>query len=220
MIELPKLPFADNALEPFISEETIQYHYYKHHATYVNKLNELIKDTKYDEFSLASIIRESDGPVFNNSAQVFNHTFYWNSLTNKSMAPSEELLSKIDSDFGSLEKLKEEFIKSGTTLFGSGWVWLVREPSGKLSLKQTQNAYTPLSSNLVPLFVCDVWEHAYYIDYRNVRPKYLEEFWSHINWDFVSDTYKKTDNDVFVGNEVCNDIHDPFCDILQSKVFY
>ncbi|QFR49330.1 superoxide dismutase [Sulfurimonas lithotrophica] len=220
MIELPKLPFADNALEPFISEETIQYHYYKHHATYVNKLNELIKGTKYDELSLSSIIRDSDGAVFNNAAQVFNHTFYWNSLTNESKTPSEKLLAKIEDDFGSLESLKEEFIKAGTTLFGSGWVWLVREAGGKLSLKQTQNADTPLSSNLVPLLVCDVWEHAYYIDYRNVRPKYLEEFWAYINWDFVSETYDKTDNDVFIGTEVCNDIHDPFCDILQSKVFY
>jgi len=216
MIELPKLPFADNALEPFISEETIKYHYYKHHATYANKLNELIKGGKFDKMSLSSIISDSDGAIFNNSAQVFNHTFYWNSLTNLELTPSEKLLSKINDDFGSLETLKEEFIKAGATLFGSGWVWLVREPNGRLMLKQTQNAQTPLSSGMVPLFVCDVWEHAYYIDYRNLRPKYLEEFWNHINWDFASTAYEKTDNHVFIGTEVCNDIHDPFCQILDD----
>jgi len=220
MVKLSKLPFKEDDLEPFISKETIEYHYKKHHATYVNKLNELIEGTRYSELSLSSIIRDSKGAIFNNAAQVFNHSFYWNSLSIKSQVPNEKLLSKINNDFGSLELLKEEFIKAGTTLFGSGWVWLVREPNGKLMIKQTENAQTPLSSNLVPLFVCDVWEHAYYIDYRNLRPKYLEEFWEHINWDFVSDTYDKTDNEVFVGTKVCNDIHDPFCDILQAKVFY
>jgi len=220
MVKLSELPFKEDDLEPFISKETIEYHYKKHHATYVNKLNELIESTRYSELSLSSIIRDSKGAIFNNAAQVFNHSFYWNSLSIKSQVPNEKLLSKINNDFGSLELLKEEFIKAGTTLFGSGWVWLVREPNGKLMIKQTENAQTPLSSNLVPLFVCDVWEHAYYIDYRNLRPKYLEEFWEHINWDFVSDTYDKTDNEVFVGTKVCNDIHDPFCDILQAKVFY
>ena len=220
MVKLSKLHFKEDDLEPFISKETIEYHYKKHHATYVNKLNELIESTRYSELSLSSIIRDSKGAIFNNAAQVFNHSFYWNSLSIKSQVPNEKLLSKINNDFGSLELLKEEFIKAGTTLFGSGWVWLVREPNGKLMIKQTENAQTPLSSNLVPLFVCDVWEHAYYIDYRNLRPKYLEEFWEHINWDFVSDTYDKTDNEVFVGTKVCNDIHDPFCDILQAKVFY
>ncbi len=220
MIKLSQLPFEDDELEPFISEETIQYHYYKHHASYLNKLNELIEGTKYGVLSLSSIIRDSDGPIFNNAAQVFNHTFYWNSLSKKRTTISDKLLAKIRDDFNSLELLREEFIKAGSTLFGSGWVWLVREPSGKLMIKQTQNADTPLGSNLVPLLVCDVWEHAYYIDYRNQRPKYLEEFWEHINWDFVSDTYEKTDNEVFIGTKVCDDIHNPFCDILQAKVFY
>ncbi|EDZ62570.1 superoxide dismutase, Fe [Sulfurimonas gotlandica GD1] len=216
MIDLQKLPFADNALEPFISEETIRYHYYKHHTAYANKLNELIQGTEFDKMSLSSIIRDSDGAIFNNSAQVFNHTFYWNSLTHLKLNPSGKLLTKINNDFGSLEALKEEFIKAGTTLFGSGWVWLVREPKGQLILRKTENAHTPLSSGLVPLFVCDVWEHAYYIDYRNLRPKYLEEFWNHINWDFAGEAYEKTDNDVFIGTEVCNDIHDPFCQILDD----
>ena len=216
MIELPKLPFEENALVPFLSAETMQYHYGKHHATYVNKLNELIKGTEFDKMSLSSIIRDSDGTIFNNAAQVFNHTLYWNSLSSSKSAPSGKLLFKINSDFGSVDKLKEEFIKAGTTLFGSGWVWLVREPKGKLALKQTSNAQTPLSSNLIPLFVCDVWEHAYYIDYRNLRPKYLEEFWNHINWDFAKEAFDKTDNEIFVGTEPCNDIHDPFCEIMDE----
>ena len=220
MVKLLELPFKEDELEPFISKETIDYHYKKHHASYLNKLNELIKDTKYATMPLSSIIRDSEGAVFNNAAQVFNHTFYWNSISKKRMHPNEKLLHKIMDDFGSLEVLREEFLKAGTSLFGSGWVWLVRNSEGKLMLKQTQNADTPLSSNLIPLFVCDVWEHAYYIDYRNLRPKYLEEFWNHINWEFVSDTFEKTDNEVFIGKNICDDIHDPFCDVLQTKVFY
>ncbi|MDD5400104.1 MAG: superoxide dismutase [Sulfurimonas sp.] len=216
MIELPKLPFAENELEPFLSAQTLQYHYGKHHAAYVNKLNELIKGTEFDKMSLSSIIRDSEGAVFNNAAQVFNHTFYWNCLSGSKSAPSGKFLLKINNDFGSLEALKEEFIKAGTTLFGSGWVWLVREPKGQLMIKQTANAHTPLSSNLIPLFVCDVWEHAYYIDYRNLRLKYLEEFWNHINWDFATKAFEKTDNEIFIGIEPCNDIHDSFCQILDD----
>jgi len=216
MIELPKLPFEENALVPFLSAETMQYHYGKHHATYVNKLNELIKGTEFDKMSLSSIIRDSDGTIFNNAAQVFNHTFYWNSLSSSKSAPSGKFLLKINNDFGSLEALREEFIKAGTTLFGSGWVWLVREPKGQLMLKQTENANTPLASHLIPLFVCDVWEHAYYIDYRNLRLKYLEEFWNHINWDFATKAFEKTDNHIFIGIEPCNDIHDSFCQILDD----
>ena len=216
MIELQKLPFAQDALVPFISMETIQYHYGKHHTTYVNKLNELIKGTEFDKMSLSSIIRGSSGPTFNNAAQVFNHTFYWKSLSALKSTPSGKLLDKINNDFGSIDALKEEFIKAGTTLFGSGWVWLVREPKGQLMIYKTENAHTPLSSNLVPLFVCDVWEHAYYLDYKNARPVYLAEFWNHINWDFAVQTFEKTDNDVFIGIEACNDIHDPFCQLLDD----
>jgi superoxide dismutase, Fe-Mn family len=216
MIELQKLPFAEDALEPFISAETIHYHYHKHHTAYANKVNELIKGTEFDKMSLASIIGSSDGAIFNNAAQVFNHTFYWNCLSSSKSAPNGKFLQKINDDFGSLEALKDEFIKAGTTLFGSGWVWLVREPKGQLMLKQTQNAQTPLSSHLIPLFVCDVWEHAYYIDYRNLRLKYLEEFWNHINWDFATKAFEKTNNHTFIGIEPCNDIHDPFCQILDE----
>ncbi len=216
MITLPKLPFAENAMEPFISAETIQYHYGKHHTGYVNKLNDLIKGTEYEEMSLSAIIRRADGPIFNNAAQIFNHTFYWKCLSSSSTAAEGTLLEKINNDFGSLEALKEEFIKMGASLFGSGWVWLVREPKGKLMIKQTSNAHTPLSSNLIPIFVCDVWEHAYYIDYRNARPDYLKEFWKHINWKSASKIYEETDTDVFIGIEPCNDIHDPFCQLMDE----
>ena len=216
MIELTELPFAQDALEPFISKETIEYHYGKHHTGYVNKLNELIKDSELDKMSLTSIISCSEGAIFNNAAQVFNHSFYWDSLSALKSKPSKKLQEKIENDFGSLEKLKEEFIKAGVTLFGSGWVWLCREPNGVLVLKQTSNAHTPISTNLIPIFVCDVWEHAYYIDYRNLRQKYLEEFWGHINWSFASEMYEKTDNSVFIGIEPCNDIHDPLCQILDD----
>lgn len=216
MIELKKLPFAEDALEPFISKETIEFHYHKHHASYVKNLNDLIKGTKYDELALSSIIRDSEGAMFNNAAQTFNHDFYWKSLCAKSTPPEGKLLAKIKEDFGSLDALKEEFLKKGATLFGSGWVWLVREPKGQLMLKQTSNADTPLSYGAVPLFVCDVWEHAYYIDFRNARPNYLAEFWGHINWEFAQKTYEATDNDVFIAIEPCNDIHDPFCQILDE----
>lgn len=216
MIELEKLPFDENALEPFISAETLQYHYGKHHAGYVNKLNELIKGSEFEGMSLSSIIRDADGAVFNNAAQVFNHTFYWNSLSGTKSVPSGKLLLKIDDDFGSVDALKKEFIEAGVTLFGSGWVWLVREPKGRLKVIKTENAKTPLSSHYVPLIVCDVWEHAYYIDYRNLRLKYLEEFWNHINWEFALRAYNKTDNAIFIGTEPCNDIYDPFCKILDE----
>jgi Fe-Mn family superoxide dismutase len=216
MITLTKLPFAENAMEPFLSAETIQYHYGKHHTGYVNKLNELIKGTEFDKMSLAAIIRGADGPIFNNAAQIFNHSFYWSCLGVSPSAPKGKLLEKIDNDFGSFEALKEEFIKMGTSLFGSGWVWLVREPKGELMIKQTSNAHTPLSSNLIPIFVCDVWEHAYYIDYRNARPDYLKEFWEHINWEVASKIYADTDTDLFIGIEPCNDIHDPFCQLMDE----
>ncbi len=196
MIELKKLPFGESALEPFISAETIGYHYGKHHTAYVNKLNELIKETEFDKMSLSAIIRDSDGAVFNNAAQVFNHTFYWDSLSSTKSAPSGKLLLKIDDDFGSVDALKKEFIEAGVTLFGSGWVWLVREPKGGLKVLKTENARTPLSSHYVPLFVCDVWNH--------------------INWEFALRAYDKTDNAVFIGTEPCNDIHDPFCKILDE----
>ena len=184
---LPDLPYAKNALEPHISQETLEYHYGKHHNTYVEKLNGLIKDTEWADASLEDIVRGSSGGVFNNAAQVWNHTFYWHCLSpNGGGAPSGKLAKAIDDAFGSFDKFKAEFSDKAVTLFGSGWAWLVKKPDGKLAIVQTGNAETPLTGDSKPLMTCDVWEHAYYIDYRNARPKYLEAFWNLVNWDFVA----------------------------------
>jgi len=184
---LPDLPYAKNALEPHISQETLEYHYGKHHNTYVEKLNGLIKDTEWANASLEDIVRGSSGGVFNNAAQVWNHTFYWHCLSpNGGGAPSGNLAKAIDDAFGSFDKFKAEFSDKAVTLFGSGWAWLVKKPDGSLAIVQTGNAETPLTGDSTPLMTCDVWEHAYYIDYRNARPKYLEAFWNLVNWDFVA----------------------------------
>ncbi len=185
-IELPKLPYASNALHPHISQETIEFHYEKHHAGYVTKLNAAIKGTPMDTMSLEEIVRSADGGVFNNAAQIWNHTFYWNSLSPSGGGePTAEVLEAIESSFGSFAQFKEAFTQAAGTLFGSGWTWLVRNSDGSLSIEQTQNAHTPLTSDKTALLTCDVWEHAYYIDYRNARPKYLDAFWQLVNWDFV-----------------------------------
>ena len=184
---LPDLPYAKNALEPHISRETLEFHYGKHHNTYVEKLNGLIKDTEWANASLEDIVRGSSGGVFNNAAQVWNHTFYWHCLSpNGGGAPSGKLAKAIDDAFGSFDKFKAEFSDKAVTLFGSGWAWLVKKPDGSLAIVQTGNAETPLTGDSKPLMTCDVWEHAYYIDYRNARPKYLEAFWNLVNWDFVA----------------------------------
>lgn len=184
---LPDLPYAKNALEPHISQETLEYHYGKHHNTYVEKLNGLIKDTEWANASLEDVVRGSSGGVFNNAAQVWNHTFYWHCLSpNGGGAPSGKLAKAIDDAFGSFDKFKEQFSDKAVTLFGSGWAWLVKKPDGSLAIVQTGNAETPLTGDSKPLMTCDVWEHAYYIDYRNARPKYLEAFWNLVNWDFVA----------------------------------
>jgi Fe-Mn family superoxide dismutase len=184
---LPDLPYAMDALEPHISRETLEYHYGKHHNTYVEKLNGLIKDTEWANASLEEIVRGSSGGVFNNAAQVWNHTFYWHCLSpNGGGAPGGELAKAIDASFGSFDKFKQQFSDKAVTLFGSGWAWLVKKPDGALAIVQTGNAETPLTGDSKPLMTCDVWEHAYYIDYRNARPKYLEAFWKLVNWDFVA----------------------------------
>jgi superoxide dismutase, Fe-Mn family len=195
-IELPKLPFAPNALEPHISKETIEYHYGKHHKTYVDNLNKLIQGTEFINQPLDKIIKHATNSIFNNAAQVFNHTFYWNCLTpNKTATPTQPkakgiLLPAIEKSFGNLQKFKDEFTQTAFTTFGSGWAWLVKHPDGhKLSIISTSNAQTPIVSNLQPLLTCDVWEHAYYIDYRNARAKYLEAFWNIVNWDFVEKNF-------------------------------
>ncbi len=185
--ELPTLPYAKDALEPHISAETLDYHYGKHHNTYVVNLNGLVEGTADADKSLEEIIRSSSGGLFNNAAQVWNHTFYWHCLSpNGGGEPTGALKDAIERDFGSVDSFKEQFTKTAIGTFGSGWAWLVKTPAGKLELRSTSNAETPLTSEDTPLLTCDVWEHAYYVDYRNARPKYVEAFWNLVNWDFVA----------------------------------
>jgi Fe-Mn family superoxide dismutase len=187
---LPSLSYEMNALEPHISKETLEFHYGKHHQTYVTNLNNLIKDTEFAEMSLEDIINKSSGGIFNNAAQIWNHSFYWNCLSpNGGGEPTGALADAINSKFGSFEKFKEEFSKTAITTFGSGWGWLVKEADGSIALASTSNAATPMTSGQTALLTCDVWEHAYYIDYRNARPKYLEAFWNLVNWNFVAKNF-------------------------------
>ncbi|MEY3516682.1 MAG: hypothetical protein RIS67_899 [Pseudomonadota bacterium] len=186
-IELPALPYDRTALEPHISAETIDYHYSKHHQTYVTNLNNLIAGTEFESADLETIVRKSQGGLFNNAAQVWNHTFYWNCLKpNGGGAPTGKLAEAIDAAFGSFDAFKAEFTKTAIGTFGSGWAWLVQRADGSLALVSTSNAATPLTGTDKPLLTCDVWEHAYYVDYRNARPKYVEAFWNLVNWDYVS----------------------------------
>jgi Fe-Mn family superoxide dismutase len=190
--ELPALPYANDALEPHISSETIEFHYGKHHNTYVTKLNGLVPGTEFEGMSLEEIITKSSGGVFNNAAQIWNHTFYWNCLTpasNATGAASGDLAAAIDATFGSFDEFKAKFTDSCVNNFGSGWTWLVKNADGSIAIVNTSNAGCPLTEGQTPLLTCDVWEHAYYIDYRNVRPKYLENFWAIVNWDFVAANY-------------------------------
>jgi Fe-Mn family superoxide dismutase len=182
-----KLPFDENALEPHISKETMQYHHGKHHAAYVNNLNRLIKDTEFSGMTLEEIIRKSDGPVFNNASQVYNHNFYFNGIRSTKSIPSYTLSEQIERDFGSMEQFKENFLQTAANLFGSGWVWLSINKEDKLIIEARSNADNPIVDENRPLLTCDVWEHAYYIDYRNARADYLEKWWELVNWDFVSD---------------------------------
>ncbi len=185
---LPPLPYDKNALEPHISAETLDFHHGKHHNTYVVNLNNLIKETEFADATLEEIIRKAPaGGLFNNAAQVWNHTFYWNSLSpNGGGAPSGALAAAIDKAFGSFDAFKEAFSKAAVTQFGSGWAWLVKNANGDLEIVQTGNAGNPLTDGKTPLLTCDVWEHAYYIDYRNARPKYVEAFWNLVNWEFAA----------------------------------
>ena len=188
---LPTLPYALDALAPYISKETLEFHYGKHHQTYVTNLNNLIKGTGFENSSLEDIIKQSSGPIFNNAAQVWNHTFYWMGLKpNGGGAPKGALADAINARWGSFESFKEEFAKCAVGTFGSGWAWLVKKADGSLELVSTSNAATPLTTaGSKPLLTCDVWEHAYYIDYRNARPKYLENFWSVVDWDFAEKNF-------------------------------
>ena len=188
--ELPALPYAKDALAPHISAETLEFHHGKHHQTYVTNLNNLVPNTEFDGLSLEEIIIKSSGGIFNNAAQVWNHTFYWNCLApNAGGEPTGELAAAINTTFGSFAKFKEEFTKTAITTFGSGWAWLVKNADGSLALVSSSNAGCPLTSGQTPIVTCDVWEHAYYVDYRNARPAYLEAFWALVNWNFAAKNF-------------------------------
>jgi len=191
--ELPQLPYAKDALEPHISAETLQYHYGKHHQTYVDKLNAAIEGKPEASKSLEDIIKSAKGPLFNNAAQVWNHTFYWHCLSpNGGGEATGAVADAIKSAFGSFDKFKEDFSNQAAANFGSGWTWLVKKSDGSVAIVNTSNAETPLTDESVTvLLTVDVWEHAYYIDYRNARPKYLEAFWKLVNWDFVNENFSK-----------------------------
>jgi Fe-Mn family superoxide dismutase len=188
--ELPKLPYKLNSLVPYISEETLDFHYGKHHQTYVNNLNGLVPGTEYENASLESIIKKAEGGIYNNAAQVWNHTFYFESFSlNGRKIPAGVLAEAISSSFGSFDSFKEQFNKAAATLFGAGWAWLVKNDDGSLQIIQESNAGNPLRKGLKPIMTCDVWEHAYYIDYRNRRPDYIKSFWEILDWELVAKRY-------------------------------
>ena len=186
--ELPALPYAQDALAPHISAETLEFHHGKHHQTYVTNLNNLVPGTEFEGLSLEEIITKAPaGGIFNNAAQIWNHTFYWNSLSpNGGGEPTGALADAINKAFGSFAEFKTKFATSAATNFGSGWTWLVKNADGSVAIANTSNAGCVLTDGVTPLMTCDVWEHAYYIDYRNARPKYLESFWNLTNWEFAS----------------------------------
>jgi len=187
IIELPKLPYEMNALEPVISKQTIEFHYGKHHQAYVNNLNKLIPGTPFENASLDEMIMKASSGIFNNAAQIWNHTFYWNSFKpNGGGQPDGKFAEAIDSAFGSFDQFKEKFSTAAATLFGSGWTWLVKTLEGKLEIIQESNAGNPIKNGHIPLLTCDVWEHAYYLDYQNRRPDYIAAFWNLINWEIVA----------------------------------
>jgi superoxide dismutase, Fe-Mn family len=184
--ELPQLPYAPEALEPVISGRTIEFHYGKHHQAYVTNLNKLVQGTEFENAKLEDIIKKASGGIFNNAAQIWNHTFYWNCLSPKGGGePVGKLAEAIKTQFGSFDSFKEKFTAAGVTLFGSGWAWLVKNADGKLEIVQESNAGNPMRNGLVPLLTIDVWEHAYYIDYQNRRPDYMADIWKLMDWNAV-----------------------------------
>ena len=188
--ELPDLPYPKTALEPHISAETLEYHHGKHHAAYVNKLNDLIPGTEFENMDLEEIVKKASGGIFNQAAQVWNHTFYWNCMgPNGGGEPTGAIADAIKQAFGSFDEFKEKFNASGVGNFGSGWTWLVKNSDGSVEIVNTSNAGNPMTDGKTPLLTADVWEHAYYIDYRNARPKYLENFWNLVNWEFVNQNF-------------------------------
>jgi superoxide dismutase, Fe-Mn family len=190
--KLPELQYAKDALAPSISAETIEYHYGKHHKAYVDNLNKLIPGTEFEKMSLEEIVKKASGGIFNNAAQDWNHSFYWNCLSPKAGGePAGALANAINKNFGSFAQFKEKFSNTAVTTFGSGWAWLVKNSDGTLSIESSSNAGTPLKDGKKPLLTCDVWEHAYYIDYRNARAKYVESFWNLVNWKFIEQNFKQ-----------------------------
>lgn len=188
--ELPKLPYALDALSPNIEKQTLEFHYGKHHQKYVDNVNSLVKGTKFVNASLEDIIREADGGIYNNGAQVWNHTFYFHTFApTGAEEPTGDFFEAIRTSFGSFSEMKEKFSSAASTLFGSGWTWLVKKNNGSLDIVQESNAGNPLRSGLAPILTCDVWEHAYYLDYQNRRPDYIKAFWNIIDWDVVSQRY-------------------------------
>jgi len=190
--QLPALPYALDALQPHISRETLEFHHGKHHQAYVTNLNNLIKGTEFENLALEEVIRKSSGGVFNNAAQIWNHTFYWHSLSpDGGGVPKGVLAEAIDAKFGSFDAFKEAFSKSAVGNFGSGWTWLVKKGDGTVDIANTANAATPLTGSDKPLLTCDVWEHAYYVDYRNRRPDYVAAFWNLANWKFAAKNFER-----------------------------
>ncbi|AXT46878.1 MULTISPECIES: superoxide dismutase [Chromobacterium] len=190
--KLPELPYALDALAPHISKETLEFHYGKHHQTYITNLNNLIKGTEFENASLEEIVKKSSGGIFNNAAQVWNHTFYWLGFApnaGEERKPTGALADAINAKWGSYDEFKKAFTQTAIGTFGSGWAWLVKNTDGSLDLVSTSNAATPLTTDKKPLLTCDVWEHAYYIDYRNSRPNYMDSFWKLVNWDFVAKNF-------------------------------
>ncbi len=185
--ELPPLPYAPEALEPVISAKTISFHHGKHHQAYVNNLNNLIPGTRFEDCTLEEIILDAEGGIFNNGAQVWNHTFYWEGLGGKGGTPTGKLLQLMNEEFESFERFKEIFADVAVKQFGSGWAWLVLDANGKLAITSTSNAGNPMREGMTPLFTCDVWEHAYYLDFQNRRPDYVKAFWDIVNWEKVAE---------------------------------
>lgn len=205
--KLPELPYAHNALEPTLTKETLEFHHGKHHNAYVVNLNKLTEGKPQASQTLEEVILKSDGGLFNNAAQIWNHTFYWYCLKPKAgSAPTGALLAAINKTWGSLDSFKEKFVTASTTVFGSGWGWLVKNGDGNLEIVQTSNAAVPFTQGKRPLLTCDVWEHAYYIDYRNLRQKYIESVWNLIDWDFVQSQFERTDSshEIFKGKNLFN----------------
>jgi Fe-Mn family superoxide dismutase len=191
MFTLPELPYSKDALTPHISPETFEFHYGKHHKAYVDKLNELTANTPQANKSLEELIKTSEGPIFNNAAQVWNHTFFWSCMSPKGGGdPKGKLADAINKQFGSTDKFREQFSNKAVTLFGAGWAWLCQNSAGELSIEQMSNAGNPMTKGLKPILTLDVWEHAYYIDYRNARPKFVEAFWKLVNWQFAETNLK------------------------------